>query len=66
MPALTEARRRRPDTRFFWVVEEAFAPLLRLHPAVQGVIPVASRRWPAFEVEGKKLCSMSRASPVIN
>jgi heptosyltransferase-1 len=34
MPALTEARQRRPDARFFWVVEEAFAPLVRLHPAV--------------------------------
>jgi heptosyltransferase I len=45
MPALTEARQRRPDARFFWVVEEAFAPLVRLHPAVAGVIPVASRRW---------------------
>jgi heptosyltransferase I len=45
MPALTEARRQRPDARFTWVVEEAFAPLARLHPAVDQVIPVASRRW---------------------
>ena len=45
MPALTEARARRPDTRFAWVVEEAFAPLVRLHPAVDEVIPVAARRW---------------------
>jgi heptosyltransferase-1 len=45
MPALTEARQQRPDARFFWVVEETFAPLVRLHPAVTGVIPVASRRW---------------------
>ncbi len=30
MPALTEARARRPDARFAWVVEEAFAPLVRL------------------------------------
>ena len=45
MPALTEARRRRPDARFSWVVEEAFAPLVRLHPAVAEVIPVAARRW---------------------
>lgn len=45
MPALTEARRQRPDARFAWVVEEAFAPLARLHPAVDRVIPVASRRW---------------------
>ena len=45
MPALTEARARRPDARFAWVVEEAFAPLVRLHPAVERVIPVAARRW---------------------
>jgi len=45
MPAIVEARRRRPDARFVWVVEEAFAPLARLHPAVDEVIPVASRRW---------------------
>jgi heptosyltransferase I len=47
MPALTEARQRRPNARFFWVVEETFAPLVQLHPAVAGVIPVASRRWRA-------------------
>jgi heptosyltransferase-1 len=45
MPALTEARKRRPDVRFAWLVEEAFAPLVRLHPAVAEVIPVAWRRW---------------------
>lgn len=45
MPALTEARLRRPDARFAWVVEEAFAPLVRLHPAAETVIPVAARRW---------------------
>ena len=45
MPALTEARARRPDGRFAWVVEEAYAPLVRLHPAADRVIPVASRRW---------------------
>jgi heptosyltransferase-1 len=45
MPALTEAQRHRPEARFAWVVEEAFAPLVRLHPAVSEVIPVATRRW---------------------
>jgi lipopolysaccharide heptosyltransferase I len=45
MPALTEARARRPDTRFAWVVEEALAPLVRLHPAVDEVVPVSGRRW---------------------
>ena len=45
MPALTEAHAKLPDVCFSWVVEEAFAPLVRLHPAVTNVIPVAARRW---------------------
>lgn len=45
MPAITEARRHLPEARFSWVVEEAFAPLVALHPAVNEVIPVAWRRW---------------------
>jgi heptosyltransferase I len=45
MPAIAEARRHRPVARLSWIVEEAFAPLARLHPAVDEVIPVAWRRW---------------------
>lgn len=45
MPALTEARRHLPGARFVWLVEEAFAPLVRLHPAVDEVVAVAWRRW---------------------
>jgi len=45
MPALTEARRARPGASLAWLVEEAFAPLVRLHPGVSEVIPVAWRRW---------------------
>jgi len=45
MPAVTDARRRRPGDRLAWLVEEAFAPLVRLHPAVDEVVPVAWRRW---------------------
>ncbi|MCO5131046.1 MAG: lipopolysaccharide heptosyltransferase I [Xanthobacteraceae bacterium] len=45
MPAVTEARRRWPAAHIGWVVEEAFAPLARLHPGVDAVIPVATRRW---------------------
>src|SRR5882757_9802960 len=45
MPAVTEARLRRPGDRLAWLVEEAFAPLVRLHPAVDDVVPVAWRRW---------------------
>lgn len=45
MPAVTEAHRHRGGDRMGWMVEEAFAPLVRLHPAVTEVIPVAWRRW---------------------
>jgi len=45
MPALTDARKARADATFTWLVEEAFAPLVGLHPAVRDVIPVAWRRW---------------------
>ncbi|MDO8877485.1 MAG: lipopolysaccharide heptosyltransferase I [Pseudolabrys sp.] len=45
MPALTEARAARPGARLAWLVEEAFAPLARLHPGIDVVVPVAWRRW---------------------
>ncbi len=45
LPALTDARRARPSLQFDWVVEEAFAPIARLHPAVRHVHPIALRRW---------------------
>ena len=45
MPAVTEARRHFPDAHVSWAVEEAFAPLVALHSAVNEVIPVATRRW---------------------
>jgi heptosyltransferase-1 len=45
MPAVTDARQRFADAQIAWVVEEAFAPLVGLHPAVDTVIPVATRRW---------------------
>lgn len=45
MPAISDARRHQPDAQLVWVVEEAFAPLARLHPDVDRVIEVATRRW---------------------
>ena len=45
MPAVTDVRRHLPDARLAWVVEEDYAPLARLHPFVDEVIPVATRRW---------------------
>jgi heptosyltransferase I len=52
LPALTEARARRPDARFAWVVEEPFAPLVRLHPALDLAIPVAMRQWRSAPLRG--------------
>ncbi|HKS85716.1 MAG TPA: lipopolysaccharide heptosyltransferase I [Pseudolabrys sp.] len=45
MPAVSDARKADGGAVFAWLVEEAFAPLVRLHPAVDEVIPVAWRRW---------------------
>src|SRR5690349_10357914 len=45
MPAVTESRAHFPQARISWLVEEAYAPLAALHPAVNEVIPVAWRRW---------------------
>jgi heptosyltransferase-1 len=45
LPVATDLRRRFPDAAIDWVVEEGFADLPRLHPAVRRVIPVAVRRW---------------------
>ena len=45
LPAVTDAARALPDLRLTWVVEEALAPVAAWHPAVEGVIPVALRRW---------------------
>jgi heptosyltransferase I len=45
LPVVSDIVRRFPDAVIDWVVEESFADIPRLHPAVQRVIPVALRRW---------------------
>lgn len=45
MPAVTDIRRAHSQARITWLVEDSFAPLARLHPAVDEVIAVATRRW---------------------
>jgi len=44
LPVASDVRRYFPDASIDWVVEELYAPLVALHPAVR-VIPVALRRW---------------------
>lgn len=41
----SDIQRRRPEVAIDWLVEEAFAEIPVLHPAVTGAIPVALRRW---------------------
>jgi heptosyltransferase-1 len=45
MPAITDAHRRFPEARISWVVDELYAPLAALHPAVDEIVPIAVRRW---------------------
>ncbi|TPI64479.1 lipopolysaccharide heptosyltransferase I [Mesorhizobium sp. B3-1-7] len=44
-PAVEDAVRNRPDINFDWCVEEAFAGIVALHPAVGVIHKVAVRRW---------------------
>ncbi|MER9423010.1 lipopolysaccharide heptosyltransferase I [Mesorhizobium sp. M0317] len=44
-PAVEDARRKRPDIAFDWCVEEAFAGIVALHPAIAKIHTVAIRRW---------------------
>lgn len=45
LPAVIDAKRAVPDIHFHWVVEEGLQDIPAMHPAVDGVIPVAVRRW---------------------
>lgn len=45
MPMVADIHRRYPDANIDWMVEEAYADLVRLNAGVRRVIPVALRRW---------------------
>lgn len=45
LPVVTDLRRRFPEARIDWVVEEGFREIPPLHPGLNRVIPVALRRW---------------------
>ena len=45
MPVATDIRRQLPDATIDWVVEEQYVPLVRMHPAVDHILPIALRRW---------------------
>ncbi|HYA66661.1 MAG TPA: lipopolysaccharide heptosyltransferase I [Burkholderiaceae bacterium] len=45
LPMVSDIARAFPNARIDWVIEEGFADIPRLHPAVARVFPVALRRW---------------------
>lgn len=45
LPVASDIRAAVPDAAVDWVVEESFAAIPALHPAVNRVLPVAVRRW---------------------
>ncbi|MEO8330906.1 MAG: lipopolysaccharide heptosyltransferase I [Gallionella sp.] len=45
LPVVSDIVRHYPDAQIDWLVEDSFAELPKLHPAVHKVIPVAVRRW---------------------
>lgn len=45
LPVLHDIRKHLPLAEIDWVVEEGFVDIIRLHPAVRRIIPVALRRW---------------------
>ncbi|MCX7157482.1 MAG: lipopolysaccharide heptosyltransferase I [Rhodocyclales bacterium] len=45
LPVVSDLRRRYPEAKIDWVVEDGFVDIPRLHPGLGRVIPVALRRW---------------------
>ncbi len=45
LPAITDLAKAIPQVEIDWVVEEGFADIVRLHPSVSRVMPIAIRRW---------------------
>jgi len=45
LPVVSDIAEHYPNATIDWVVEESFAAIPAMHPAVRNVIPVALRRW---------------------
>jgi len=45
LPVASDIRQHFSHARIDWAVEESFAEIPRLHPAITTVVPVAPRRW---------------------
>jgi heptosyltransferase I len=45
LPVIADIKNLHPEAQIDWVVEESFADILKLHPQIKRIIPVAIRRW---------------------
>jgi heptosyltransferase-1 len=64
MPAVTDLARARPGVHIAWVVEEAYAGLVRLHPAVVETFPIglrSLRRRPLSPAQWSRLTAARRS-----
>ena len=61
LPAVTDLAEHRPDARIAWAVEEAYAPLVRLHPAVEEVVPVGLRSLRGNPLERSRWSRLAEA-----
>ncbi|HLX24250.1 MAG TPA: lipopolysaccharide heptosyltransferase I [Usitatibacter sp.] len=64
LPAVTDLAEHEPGARLGWAVEEAFAGLVKLHPAISEAIPVSLRsirRNPLSTAPWKRLAAARRS-----
>ena len=45
LPVVSDILAHFPEAEIDWVVEDSFVGIPALHPGVNGIIPVAVRRW---------------------
>ena len=60
LPALSDAKRARPELEFDWVIDENFQEIARWHPAVKGIITSNHRQWREALTHSTTRGSMSR------
>lgn len=59
LPVVTDILQQHPDAHIDWVVEEAFADIPKLHPAIKHVFTVAVRRWRKQLFSKKTWCEIA-------
>jgi heptosyltransferase-1 len=60
LPALSDAKRARPEIEFDWAIDENFREIALWHPAVRDIITTDHRRWREALTDPSTLASVSR------